>query len=347
MLFRRQDLDQLAEMLAALCADPRSGLHRSWKKSRGTIRPLSAYSFGRKLKVMRSRPVVSALIDGAAGSVAITAVVGSCFASNRIALDFRAMFAITAAAFFLAGIARGSPQRPRTAWQIVRMTAPGLLGTAALVVNNGLHRLAMPIGLVIIAVFTVAAGLSTRGAFRTNRMRSIALAGGTMVLVAAVTLFVIPRISAYSAFDAEVRPAPSFDLSVDGHALSCRDLRGRVLVLAFWTSWCSSCIQELPHLQRIYEHFRNDPQVAIYAVDVGWYRETPEKGRQFLARHRLALPMAFDSGSGAKAFGIDGVPAIVLIDTQGRTRFRHNGYDMSEDIEASITRHIDALRAGQ
>lgn len=300
-----------------------------------------------KAESMRSRPVISALIDGAAGLVAITAVVGSCFASNRIALDFRAMFAVTAAAFFLAGIARGSPQRPRSAWQIVRISAPGLLGTAALMVNNGLHRLAMPIALVVIAVFMVAAGIRVRRSFSANRLHSFALTAGTMVLAAVVTLFVIPRLSAYSAFDAQVRPAPSFDFAVNGRTLSSSDLRGRVVVLAFWTSWCSPCIQELPHLQRIYEHFRNDPRVAIYAVDVGWYQETPEKGRQFLTRHRLDLPMAFDSGAGAKAFGIDGVPAIVLIDARGRVRFTHNGFDMSENVEAGVTRHIDDLLTDQ
>ncbi len=255
------------------------------------------------------------------------------------------MFAVTAAAFFLAGIARGSPQRPRTAWQIVRISAPGLLGTAALVVNNGLHRLAMPIVLVIIAVFMVAAGVSVRRSFGAHRSRSFAIASGAVALAAAVTLFVIPKLSAYSAFDAQVRPAPRFDLSLDGRTLSSSDLHGRVVVLAFWTSWCSPCIQELPHLDRIYRHFRNDPRVAIYAVDLGWYQETPEKGRQFLARHRLDLPMAFNSGAVAKEFGVDGIPAVVLIDTQGRTRFTHNGYDMSEDIEAGITRHIDDLLA--
>jgi thiol-disulfide isomerase/thioredoxin len=301
----------------------------------------------RKPKVMRSRPVVSALLDMAAGLIAITAVLGSCFASHRIGLDFRAIFALTAVAFFLAGIARGSPNLGFSPWQIVRISAPGLLGTVGLILNNGFHRLAMPVGLVIIAVFMVAAGISVRRSFRANCQRSSAIACGALALAALASLLVVPRLSAYSAFDAQLRPTPPFVLSVDGRTVSSAGLHGRVVALAFWASWCAPCIQELPHLQRIFEHFRNDPRVVIYAVDLGWYGETPEKGRQFLARHRLDLPMACDAGTAAKGFGIDSIPAVVLMDANGRARFTHNGYDTSENIEEGLTRHIDELLASR
>jgi len=298
-------------------------------------------------KVMRSRPVVSALLDMAAGLIAITAVLGSCFASHRIGLDFRAIFALTAVAFFIAGIARGSPNLGLSPWQIVRISAPGLLGTVGLILNNGFHRLAMPVGLVIIAVFMVAAGISVRRSAIINRRLSLAIACGALALAAVASLVVVPRLSAYSAFDAQFRPTPPFELSVDGRTVSSTNLRGRVVVLAFWTSWCAPCIQELPHLQNIYEHFRSDPRVAIYAADLGWYGETPEKGRQFLARRRLDLPMAFDAGNAAKEFGIDSIPAVVLMDANGRARFTHNGYDTSENIEEGLTRHIDELLASR
>jgi len=209
--------------------------------------------------------------------------------------------------------------------------------------NNGLHRLAMPAGLVIIAVFMVAAGISVRRSVSTNRGRSFAIASGALAIAAMAALLVIPGLSAYSAFDSQFRSVPPFDLSVNGRTVPSSNLHGRVVVLAFWTSWCAPCIQELPHLQNIYEHFRNNPRVAFYAVDLGWYRETPEKGIQFLARHRLDLPMAFDSGAAAKEFGIDGIPAVVLMDADGRARFTHNGYDTSENFEEGLTRHIEDL----
>jgi thiol-disulfide isomerase/thioredoxin len=296
---------------------------------------------------MRSRSIVTVLLDGLAGLTAITVVVGSCFASERISLDFRLIFALTSGAFFAAGIARGSPQRPRSVWQIMRISAPGLLGTAALLVNNGFHQLAMPASLILIAVFMVGAGDSVRRAFSADRRKSLILASGALVLAAVAAMLVIPQLSAHSAYDAQRRPATPFDLSIEGRTVSSSDLHGRVVVLAFWTSWCISCIQELPQLQRIYEHFRNDPRVAIYAVDVGWNGETRGKGGQCLARRRLDLPMAFDSGVVAKGFGIDGVPEIVLIDADGRTRFTHYGYDAAENFEEGLTRHIDDLLANR
>jgi len=88
------------------------------------------------------------LLDVFSGVIAIVAVVGTCMASRAIGFDFRAIYALTAAAFFLAGFARGRPGRP-----------PGMasgtgqrwrfLGTAALVMNNGPHLLFLQIGLVL------------------------------------------------------------------------------------------------------------------------------------------------------------------------------------------------------
>jgi hypothetical protein len=102
---------------------------------------------------MRARPVLSALLDLAMGLVAITLVVGSCFVFKRVAFDLRALFTITGILFMSAGLLRGSTKRNGYAWRTVRVAAPGLLGTAALIVSNGFHRLEVPVGLILIAVF--------------------------------------------------------------------------------------------------------------------------------------------------------------------------------------------------
>jgi thiol-disulfide isomerase/thioredoxin len=294
---------------------------------------------------MHAKPVLSALLDVAAGLAAITLVVGSCFASSRIALDFRAMFAVTGLAFFAAGLLRGSSARTATAWPIVRTSVPGLLGTAALVMNNGLHRLEQPVGLIVVALFAVAAGIVARRTWTMARSRSILLGLAAPVAVIAVAYLAVPQLSATLAFDATHKPLPAFELSSGNQTISTSGLRDHVVVMAFWTSWCAQCIQELPQVQQVYKRYRNDPRVAIYAVDLGWYGETPEAGSKCFARHQIDLPIAFDSGIGAKAMGIDAIPAIVLADRAGNIRYTHFGYDMSEDLESGLTRHINNLLA--
>ena len=295
---------------------------------------------------MDAKPVLSALLDVAAGLAAITLVVGSCFASVRISNDFRAMYAITGLAFFSAGVLRGSPARSVLFWPVVRTTAPGLLGTAALLVSNGLHRLEMPLGTVVVACFAVAAGIVTRRSWALARTRSILLGFVAPVAIVTIAYLAVPELSANLAFDRTSKPLPAFEISTGDKTISTSELRGRVVVLAYWTSWCAQCIQELPQVQRVYERYRNDPRVAIYAVDLGLYGETPEAGRKCLTRHRIDLPVVFDSGSGAKAMGIEGIPVIVLADKTANIRFTHFGYDVSEDLESGLSRHIDNLLAG-
>lgn len=295
---------------------------------------------------MHAKPVLSALLDVAAGLAAITFVVSCCFASVRISLDFRAMYAITGLAFLTAGVLRGSPARAAWFWPVVRTTAPGLLGTVALIMNNGLHRLELPLGLVVVACCAVAAGIVTRRSWTLARMRSVLFGVAALVLIIAVAYLAVPELSANLAFDRTRKPLPVFAMSSGEQTVSTSELRGRVVVLAYWTSWCAECIQELPHIQRVYERYRNDPRVVIYAVDLGLYGETPEAGRKCLTRHRIDLPVAFDAGGGAKAMGIDGIPVIVLADNAGTIRYTHFGYDVSEDLESGLTRHIDNLLAG-
>jgi peroxiredoxin len=299
----------------------------------------------KKEKVMRNRAVRFTLFDLGAGIVAIVVVLGSCFASTRISFDFRAIFAISGVAFFLAGLARGSTPAI-LAWQSLRVSSGGLLGVAALILNNGFHRLSFPASLLVAGVLCSAAGIVTRRAWPNNRIRSLEITMGVFLLVAICALAAVPNLPAFSSIDAREQPATAFSLSVDRHTVISSDLRGHVTVLAFYASWCAACFQELPHVQTVYQQFRKDPRVAFYAVDTGWNDETAELGKASLLRHHLDVPMAFDSGATAQALKVDALPSLVLLDSEGKVRFAHEGFDTSENLETGLSRHIyDLLKS--
>jgi hypothetical protein len=91
-------------------------------------------------------------LDLGAGLVAILFVVGVSVRASFVGSDLRALFAMTATAFYLAGLIRGGERRLNPGWRGLLVSCPGLLGTAALIVNDGLHRLPIPIAVSLTAI---------------------------------------------------------------------------------------------------------------------------------------------------------------------------------------------------
>jgi len=279
--------------------------------------------------------------DIVAGVAAIVVVVGVSMAWHEG--GFVGIFALTAAAFFAAGSARGGGFSGNLAWKAARLSVGGLLGIAALIMNNGLHLWAVHAGLMLTALAYSAAGVVTRRDWTVDRLRSVQIVALASLAAAVGIPFVVPALSRSSAFESVNRAAPAFRLAVNGASIGPAELRGRVVVLAFWASWCLPCQRELPELDRVRRQFARDARVAVLAVDTGWGDETAEVGAKYLARRHLDIPMAFDNGEAAKAFGVDGLPTMAAIDARGRVRFLHRGYDASEHMAAALADRIDRL----
>lgn len=138
--------------------------------------------------------------------------------------------------------------------------------------------------------------------------------------------------------------APVFQLSLlDGGKVSSEQLRGRVVVLDFWASWCQPCRRELPELEKVADRFRGQPAVAFFAVD-GDRKDTIEKAQRFLHDTAARMPAAFEQGSTIyDAFSAPGFPTLIVIDRAGRLRFRATGYLGAEDFAADLSRLLDKL----
>ena len=120
----------------------------------------------------------------------------------------------------------------------------------------------------------------------------------------------------FTAFPA-LRPLP--DVSVtDGEdqAVRLRDLKGRVVLLNFWATWCPPCVREMPALDRLAAMNLDGLLVAAVSVDMTG-RAAVEP---FAAKHELkALTLYYDPRAQAmRAFGLSGLPATFIIDRQGR-----------------------------
>ena len=120
------------------------------------------------------------------------------------------------------------------------------------------------------------------------------------------------------------RPAAAFSLTTfAGSPVSLEDLRGKVVMLNFWASWCvPACYEEAPALERTWREYK-DKGVVLVGVDI---QDKEEAARKFMAEFGYSFPNAPDpAGRVAVSYGVYGVPETFFIDRKGRVRFKSVG----------------------
>lgn len=140
------------------------------------------------------------------------------------------------------------------------------------------------------------------------------------------------------------RPASAFTLTAfDGATVSLDTLRGKVVVVNFWASWCNpACYDEAPALERAWRTYR-DRGVIVVGVDM---QDTTEAAQTFITRFGLTFPNAPDAGGKvAVDYGVYGVPETFVIDKAGVIRHKQIGPITPEALEKVILPLIKRLNA--
>lgn len=136
--------------------------------------------------------------------------------------------------------------------------------------------------------------------------------------------------------------APGFELPFlsggKGH-LSLSDLRGKVVLVTFWASWCGPCRMEVPALDKHWAKLRTR-DVVIVGISID---DKTSAAAGFLDRYPVDYPMLLDEAGGtvANTWGVSSIPATILIDKDGIIRDRHLGY--SPTMLANTMRDISEL----
>jgi cytochrome c biogenesis protein CcmG/thiol:disulfide interchange protein DsbE len=112
------------------------------------------------------------------------------------------------------------------------------------------------------------------------------------------------------------RAAPDFTLGgLDGPAVTLSKLRGQVVVMNFWASWCAECHEEQAALDQTWQRYR-DAGVVVLGVD---FEDTTSGARDYVHQSGLSYPVVEDKDSRtALAYGIRGIPETFLVDRSGR-----------------------------
>ncbi len=141
-------------------------------------------------------------------------------------------------------------------------------------------------------------------------------------------------------------PAKDFALeNLEGETVRLADLRGKVVVLDFWATWCGPCKRSFPHLQKVYDAHKGKDDVAIYAVNT-WERvkgkEREKAVREFLAENNYTFPVLLDTDV-VDQYGVEGIPTRFVIDRKGNIQFKSIGFEGGEKMITEMNLQLEML----
>ncbi|MEO0238391.1 MAG: redoxin domain-containing protein [candidate division WOR-3 bacterium] len=108
--------------------------------------------------------------------------------------------------------------------------------------------------------------------------------------------------------------APDFIVeTIDGKKLSLKNLKGKVVVLNFWATWCGPCRREIPELNKLVEKYKDNTDVVFVAIT----NDLRERVANFLSSNEFKYKVAFDVDSVYQKYNVTAVPTHVIIDKDG------------------------------
>lgn len=137
------------------------------------------------------------------------------------------------------------------------------------------------------------------------------------------------------------KPAPDITLKTyDGKDVRLSALKGKVVLIDFWASWCPPCVAALPRLSAL----ANDKDLAakglvVWAVNAG---DPPALIKKYLERPGISLIVPMDADQKAfDAYHIEGLPSRAIIGVDGTVKFAVEAFSLGEDTDQKI---IDAIQ---
>ena len=149
-----------------------------------------------------------------------------------------------------------------------------------------------------------------------------------------------PQVSAWTGIGESQGPAPAIAVETwDGSSIGDRDVRGRVVVMNFWATWCLPCRVEMPTLQKLHERYADEGLLVLGLVTDGHDEEAVSR---FLKEVGVTFPIAEASyGLRTRLGGIDRLPTTILVDRGGMIRHKVVGLFAPPALGAAVRRLLE------
>jgi thiol-disulfide isomerase/thioredoxin len=146
------------------------------------------------------------------------------------------------------------------------------------------------------------------------------------------------------------KPAIDFEAkNLQGEVVKLAQLKGKVVVLDFWATWCGPCKQAFPYVQKVYEKYKDNPDVVILAVNT-WENESgfarQQAVKKFLEENKYTFPVVYDESGVVEKYKVEGIPTQFFIDRKGVIQFKTVGFE-GPGMEPEMAMKIDMLLSGE
>ncbi|MDF2177276.1 TlpA disulfide reductase family protein [Aliiglaciecola sp. CAU 1673] len=143
---------------------------------------------------------------------------------------------------------------------------------------------------------------------------------------------------------AQAVPAPDFSLAENPLGSRLSDLKGKVVYLDFWASWCKPCRHSFPFMNDLQARY-GDEGLVVLAINLD---AEPELAKAFLSENPARFAVQYDpNGQVAQQYQLIGMPSSYLIDANGEIRFAHKGFftDKARAYEQEIQTLLSEVNA--
>jgi len=257
----------------------------------------------------------------------------------KITMDFQLLLFIGAVIFFIAGLIN-SDTRIHYLLATFIITIIYLLLFIILVLEQ------LPLWYFVPIYFAIALlGIL----YKRHKQKIIT----SLLLLTALMFFlaikIIPTDIENSLTQTRFEQIPQFSIKeMSGNVVDSKTLKGKVVILDFFGTWCKPCIGELKELDKIQMTFKDDKDVVFYVINADYGNDSPEKFKAFIDKHNYKFNYAYDYDS--KIFKLLklqklGIPVTLIIDKEQNIRIQHVGYNPAEtNFSENMIKTINSLK---
>lgn len=132
---------------------------------------------------------------------------------------------------------------------------------------------------------------------------------------------------------------PNFSVRTeDGKIIDTSQLKGKVVFINFWASWCPPCRAEFPSVQKLYDRYRSNENMVFLTVNLD---DEMILGKKYLQKEKFSIPFLVPSSSIPKELYSGSIPTTIVLDKTGKIRMHHSG--MADYSKDSFYQEIEQL----